>query len=371
MTIRPQTAPVLLQDLVRYTPPHIKAFKDVSESHCEHVYSTATERSSLPGLDERPGKDKIWKAETLCQKCRIHLILSVDFEDTLEQACPCEEFPVHHFILDEQVESVRAHSFRFRCSSPMCRAKLFTQLRAPVLSHIDQWVLTDTFVLKQKWEKCMDREEAEPYTPTKALKTFRSYIRGALSSDTPKRVPVNNKYFMLSLGDDATILLSKLGFSFEPVKDEASYPCWRLPGPAPYLDEEQRMQLQDVFDELLVLMQQRPDAEKQKAEEPAYRPPPGFKDMERVLGCLDCKSHPLVVYTCLCSTLSSLAHQFRPMKLPNTTSPIRRRVRKSETQRAMPRNLSTGSAARRSKAMVLWDTGGQARSEDCFHTPPN
>lgn len=310
MTAHPQTAPFLLYGLLRYTPPHLKAFQHVSELHCDHVYSTSTERSFLPELDERPSTGKVWKVEAICQNCRIHITLSIDFANTPEQACPCPDFPIHHFILDEQFETEQAHSFQFRCGSPLCKAQLDAQLRAPALSEIDKWILTDPVGLKQRWKKCYERGEAEPYTPAKALSTFRSYVNDAITSDTPKRIPTHNKRFMLALGDDAAVLLARLGFTAEPAREGSPYPLWRLPGPGPYLDDQTRTQLQDVFDELLVLMQQRPDAEKQKAGEPVYRPPPSTKDMGRILGCLDCKLH-LWVACVLCCLLCSLCC-FRP-----------------------------------------------------------
>lgn len=291
MGIRPQTAPSILHDLLRYTPPHIEAFKEISKSRCQHIYSTSTERSNLPALDERPEAGKIWKVESICQNCRIHLTLRIDFTDTTESACPCIDYPIHHFRLDDQNESIRAHNFQFICGSPICKAKFFAQLRAPALSPTDLWMITDLVGLKQRWKKCLERGETEPYTPTKALSTFRSYIKDAVNNTTPRRIPTHNKRFMLALGEDAFSLLDRLGFQYEPADATSAWAHWRLPGPASFLDDEARLQLQDVYDELLVSMQQRPDAEKQKAGEPVYRPPPSTKDMERILGCLDCKSN--------------------------------------------------------------------------------
>ena len=154
---------------------------------------------------------------------------------------------------------------------------------------MDIWTLTDPVGLKQRWKQCQDREP-EPYTPIKALGTFRSYIRDSISSETAKRIPTHNKRFMLALGQDAAVLLARLNFTYEPPNEQTDWAFWRLPGPTSHLDDEARVQLQDVHDELLVLMQQRPDAEKQNAREAVYKAPPSTKDMERMLGCLDCKS---------------------------------------------------------------------------------
>ena len=145
-----------------------------------------------------------------------------------------------------------------------------------------------------------------------ALSTFRSYIRDSIQSETSKRIPLENKRFKLALGEDATVLLARLGFTFESAADSSSYAHWRLPGPGSLLQEGQRAQLMDIYDELLVLIQQRPDAERLKVGEAAFRPPPGTKDIERVLGCLDCEFMmndallPLIVLACVDWSISAI-----------------------------------------------------------------
>ena len=290
MNIRPSTAPRILYDLLQYTPPHIKKFRQVVESNCHHVYATCADRSIIPELDERPEAGKAWEVEALCQRCHTHLTLRIDFADSTS-ACPCHDFPLHQFMLQQEAvtDSDRAHSFEFLCKSPVCNAKLSAQIRAPALTQYDHWVLTDPVGLKQRWKNCQDRGVPEPNTPIQALSTFRSYIRDAITSETSKSIPTYNKRFMLALGGDAAVLLTGLGFVFEEPADNQPFGRWRLPGPGPFLDGEARTLLQDVYDELLSLMQQRPDEEKQRASEPLYTPPPSTKDMERALGCQKCK----------------------------------------------------------------------------------
>ncbi|KAL9048556.1 MAG: hypothetical protein Q9162_007663 [Coniocarpon cinnabarinum] len=152
---------------------------------------------------------------------------------------------------------------------------------------MDVWTLTDEVGLRQRYKSCQDRGATEPYSAAMALTTFRSYIRDSVNSEAAKRIPLENKRFKMALGSDATLMLQRLGFEYEPPQSGQAHAHWRLPGPGPFLTQEQKTLLGDVFDELTVLLQQRPDAEKLKIGEPAYRPPPGMKDIERVLGCQD------------------------------------------------------------------------------------
>lgn len=290
MSTRPATAPSLLKELLQYTPQGA-AFSSSPEQRCNHAYVTSLSRSSLPGLDERPGRATVWSTSSVCLRCRCHLTLRVDFRDS-QQPCPTHSHPLHSFRIDQEPRLLaRCQSFVFLCGATGCKCRLTADIRAPVLSGTDVTLITHDEELRRRAQETSRQRGADvpPSTAVEALNVLRSYVRDAIKSEEVKRIPSANKRFMLALGGSARPLLERLGFVFEPARDEKSYEYWRLPnvglnGAAHLLPE-----LQDVEDELVVLLNQRPATEKGVLKEAPPETPPSQRDMERILGSLDCK----------------------------------------------------------------------------------
>lgn len=285
------TAPFLLQELLT-TNSKSPAFEDVLPG-CQHDYYTVPERSVLPQLDERPGASTKWHAEAICRHCRCHLRIAIDFSQSSDP-CPTQDYPLHHFRIEEEPGIYdRVQTVNFVCGGPQCKAHVTAEVRAPFLKNADVTSLTSIAALKERIAaRARDGyglEDPGPHTPAMALNTFQSYVRDSLKDNETKRIPTKNRKFMLALGDEASPLLLRLGFAFEPPAPDLNYGHWRLPKAASTSEGVLRLALSDVFDELGALLLQRPEAERVQTEVTIRQPPSSLKDLERTLGCLDCK----------------------------------------------------------------------------------
>lgn len=290
MTTRGSTAPALLQDLLQYNPRPAQG--GLAQTKCQHDYTANHSASVLPELDERAASDTRWSISCVCQDCRCHLDLSIDFHNSLAP-CPNSDFPLHHFLLVKKSE-VDPDETRFQCSASECHAVLSTRIRLPVLSAQDVFLLTDTDAVERRLKKSAELHEDIPeQKPINTLKTFSSYIRDSLQADSNKKVPAQNKRFMLSLGDDAADLLIRLGFTYVGPANDTNLAYWYLPKPVNAAGEvsdiELKTLLEDTKDELAILMRQRPEAERRSVGEWSQRGPSSKRALERILGMQDCR----------------------------------------------------------------------------------
>ena len=287
-----RTAPCLLDELLLYDPRHFDSDRQPATS-CQHAFSTSVEQSSLPTPDEKPslGEEKQWRVVAICQICRCHLDLIVNFPSTTTTSCPSVNFPLHHFSLKENRPLDGAiQQFYFICTAPICHCTLLVQVRPPSLTPSDLLLLTSPVALKARFQTVRARlPDRQGIDAVDALGTFRSYVRDSINNEVTKRISLQNKKFMSALGEGSADLLRRLGFTLEPGKNASEWSYWRLPNPSKEADDGLRLKLLDVMDELTVLMQSRPDEEKRKTSENLYRPPPSTQDMERCLGSLECK----------------------------------------------------------------------------------
>jgi len=129
--------------------------------------------------------------------------------------------------------------------------------------------------------------------PIQVLTTLRAYIGDSLKERGNDHFPAMNKRFMVSLGPDATELITRFGFTYVEQDKETGNASWYLPRPAAHTGEHRedslRAMLEDIRDELTILMCQRPDQEKKLLTEAFHLSPPANKDLERLLGILDCR----------------------------------------------------------------------------------
>jgi len=170
---------------------------------------------------------------------------------------------------------------------------LTTQLRQPLLSPKDVLLLTDLGALETRFETAViTHPDLQEQKPIHGLKTLKSYVRDASQNSGDKKVPAQNKRFMLSLGAGADDLLTRLGFRYSPPEKGSDAAYWVMPRPLDeagvVVDRDVKRILENTLDELAILIKQRPEAERRGAGESGQRGPPATRDLERVLGMLDC-----------------------------------------------------------------------------------
>lgn len=275
----------------------------VARNSCRHAWTLKDDQSSLPRQGQKPDSSTVYNVAAYCIECRSHLDLCLDFRGGGNEfvSCPNKPWLLHHFIHKSEIsqnrhivnsaislgkENAWVDIQRFQCSSPNCSAKLSIRFEPPRL--IAEWVslLTDLGSIKQRAKKAIaedpDRFEghAIPH-PTTVLSTLRQYIINAMGGDS-RKIPGNNKKWLLCLGEPCFDLLQYLGF-------ESDGQDWLPPQPQPEtiipIETHLRILLDDVEKELLVLISKRPAAEK-RAGSLQYVPISAMDDIMRALGCM-------------------------------------------------------------------------------------
>jgi ubiquitin carboxyl-terminal hydrolase 25 len=128
----------------------------------------------------------------------------------------------------------------------------------------------------------------EVQTPIKVLEALSTYLRDSLELvPKMKDIPVHNKRFMTSFGDDCDVLLNWLGFKKRAPgpEDNVEHELWQLPRPPPeevFGDEGPRVLLEDVMEELHATMRNKPESEKALVK---HKPPTpeAFDEKMRIL----------------------------------------------------------------------------------------
>ena len=249
-----KTAPRLLEDLLNYDPRLEKqcgrniltdppppysgqTSSDVPgpDVTCQHDYRLKEEQSILPPRDVRADNDTTWKIAAFCVLCRHHVDLIIDFRDTTSflEPCPSNESPLHHFVYDSRASDAKEikdvsditnlnSEFRFQCTVDQCRAVLLVRLRAPRLRNDQLRLLTDPALLEARKEKAFQADPARfvdhrTSKPVETLEWLHAYVGDALDvtrAACRQRIPVRNRLFMLSFGDDCNEILKELGFTY-------------------------------------------------------------------------------------------------------------------------------------------------------------
>lgn len=180
----------------------------------------------------------MWKTAVYCSVCRSHLDLSIDFREGSDSSkpCPAGSRPLHHFIHRPHLSKPRKRGTfapdpntgflwideqHFQCSAAECSARLVVCFKPPRL--VSDWVkqLTDKFMIKTRAEKVMaeDPKRFEGHAvplPITVLSNLRIYIWNAVQTPGKSRkIPGNNKQFLLSLGESCVDLLEYVGFTRE------------------------------------------------------------------------------------------------------------------------------------------------------------
>lgn len=194
----------------------------------------------------------------------------------------------------------------FECSAPGCHASLYTRVRAPVLTSMDVGLLTEKEAHARRHQAALRQHpSAEPQTSSQTLHTLKRYIEDALSGVVDKRIPERNMRFMLTLGGDESELLTRVGFKYLPQLDPPGGGYWLFPDLSQEdgadMFQSTSATLHSVYDELSILMTERSSIERKLVAASDYNPTPSARDLDRILGILDCKhlsGRPIIILTC-------------------------------------------------------------------------
>ncbi|WEW60585.1 ubiquitin-specific protease ubp2 [Emydomyces testavorans] len=293
-----KTSPRFIQDVLCYDPanpprsgfnlltdiPPIWQNADdypelVAPNHCDHRYLSKPNQTRLWSENGGQGRDNIYKVSAICMLCRYHLELAITYVDSRSP----KPDHLHHWVNDQTLlqgdnpssqlrsQDQRSESYGFMCTYNGCTADLTVKFLSPYLTPKLVALLSDETVLKQRMDEAVkafpDRLEGVSHPlPITVLATLKAYIDIALNQPERNRcVGLGNKRFTTAFGVSGTPCKELLEFVGFRLKDDAN--CWMPPVPVtssslPYKDPE-RIFLDDISNELLALMKQRPQHEKE------------------------------------------------------------------------------------------------------------
>ncbi|KAI9777700.1 MAG: ubiquitin-specific protease ubp2 [Geoglossum umbratile] len=325
-TSRPgKTAPRLIEDIIAFdlgrsrrdiltedvpnsmSPRPALPRRNTPPGACRHKYMDKPNQSIIPPLDSRPGPGTVYQSASFCSDCRCHLLLKVEYRGnvTEEASCPNHDFPLHHFRYIPHKSKRRQFSTEnpsgepwtegsiFECSSLACSAVLTVVLSPPRLTPEHVTLLTNEEVITERVRKAeMDEPDrdweysVDQLGPFEVLSWLRQYVTDAMRTLPKKQISARNQKFTCALGGDCRELIEFLGFTL----DEAQG-MWFLPetdvSDGPPFEDSLKMLLDDVEKELGVLISKIPHEETPKGKPTIFHPMPSYKNMQRVLGCLD------------------------------------------------------------------------------------
>lgn len=292
MLARNQTAPCLIQEIVRFDLDRSFRTEYGMSKPCNHVYFTNSSRSRVPSAQQLPTASTTYSIAATCCHCREHLDALVNFPANT-QPCPSQSQPFHlfHHVVAEGGREVAAHgALRYQCSSKPCQAELLLFFRGPVLTGEDVAYLTSPPAL---YERYISAQAMFPETRQKPALEILKVLRNAVIDSLDKEekdmrdIPVDNKVFKACLGDGIESLFSRLGFS-KIVSSPKNKVHWRLPRPLQHpfnpMYDEQRSRLEDVRDELAAMMLHRPESERKLVSFPIPELQPAQPELEKILG---------------------------------------------------------------------------------------
>ena len=250
-----RTAPALLEDLTLYVPwrgshdlpnllrdsplefSNVQCLADVlPPQSCRHKFAVKPKQSQPPLLDERPGPQSIWTVAAVCQLCRVHLHVKVDYTVRFDDApCPTPDHPLHHLVRSELQEPLERSAWKrqdpdskdeiytYKCSSRTCSATVTVRFTPPVLRQRDVSTLTDPVLLRERTEDAFRERGASTEGmrhpgPMDVLLDLRAYLRNSWrAKDDPKYKSINlsNKRFIVRFGPEGRAcreVLEHLGF---------------------------------------------------------------------------------------------------------------------------------------------------------------
>ncbi|KAF1987602.1 cysteine proteinase, partial [Aulographum hederae CBS 113979] len=325
MSSRPgKTAPRLLQDFLLYDPGNAEntgqwdILRDaprwaeaggtlVPEGSCRHVYIINTSQTKEPPKDSRPDSESLYFASAVCQECRCHVNLVMDYRHDPHKTSPCvnEGNPLHHFVYDDdaskqdagrrEVLSKRGVLHVFKCTAMACPGVLSIIHSPPRVTPEYVTRLTNIDILKSRLqhaqiiepERCNDLVALPPY---EILHVLQAYLQDGLDSPagSGKTVPAKNKKFLVALGEDCDDMLRSLSFT----RTEGG---WTIPELA--LTEastpDNRSYVEEFFIELQILLSKYPLATTGNLRHFRFNPVLAFPFFERCLAAQNYDKLPL------------------------------------------------------------------------------
>ncbi|KAF9639422.1 Peptidase C19 ubiquitin carboxyl-terminal hydrolase 2 [Lasiodiplodia theobromae] len=189
-------------------------------------------------------------------------------------------------------------SYRFQCSAPLCGAVITVEVAPPRLSQEDMALLSDKRVLEERLKSAKkidpERTELQAAKPIDGLYILHAYIRDALAGKS-SRIPLRNRKFLVTYGEDCDALFLRLGFSKRSAQAEEEV-AWFLPSPPQDWDRLQgdclRDRLDDSMQELMCLIDRMPHSAKQELKRYSYQPLSARETLERVFGAYNYPKRP-------------------------------------------------------------------------------
>lgn len=273
-----RSAPTLLEDLILYDPKQsIKNGYNIlehgaqgveqaqfigqllAEGSCLHTFCLKKRQSFLPAHGERPTPDTVWQAAAVCRKCRIHLLVKVDYSIAWQdEPCPQWEHPLHHLLRSTWRTEAWARDLVndgnymdevhvYECSAPKCSAIVSVQLSTPIFTDEAVHQLVDKELLATRARAAFEQKKGQTDgmkwpLPIDVLSDLRAYIRNAWRKDAQTEIDLNNKRFVVRFGPDGSAcgdVLEMLGFELKVSLHEFRAACadkHSLEGPGLYLD---------------------------------------------------------------------------------------------------------------------------------------
>ncbi|EEH48859.2 ubiquitin-specific protease UBP2 [Paracoccidioides brasiliensis Pb18] len=308
-----KTTPRFIQDVLCYDPAHPPssgfnlltqvppAFQDpndypelISPNACPHRYITKHNQTKLPPEGFQAGLRAPYKISAVCLICRFHLEIKTSHM-TESSHCPSQ---LHHLVYSHsnhhdtspfRSKGQRQETHFYRCSYATCAVIITLNILSPVLA--PRWVdlLINPELLKARTDEALNAypERLEGHIrpfPITVLSNLRAYIENALHEpQRSKPICLNNKRFVVCFGVDGRPCRELLEFlEFTPGEDSWKPPSPDTTAPIPY-EKALNVFLDNVSNELLVLIHQRPEHEKEgQSREPKFDP--ALKKLSQLLG---------------------------------------------------------------------------------------
>lgn len=208
----------------------------LTDDVCLHEFCLQKRQSVLPALDERPNSASIWQAAAVCQKCRLHLLVAVDYSAAWQdEPCPTWHNPLHHLINSTWRQDVARRElwkdggynsdqiYVYECSSKKCSAIVTVKLSPPVFSDQALHLLLDKEALHQRTSAAFESKKGQTEgmrwpTPLDVLQDLRAYFRNTWVRDGPTAISLDNKRFVVRFGpggEPCRTVLESLGFELK------------------------------------------------------------------------------------------------------------------------------------------------------------
>ncbi|KAF2838591.1 cysteine proteinase, partial [Patellaria atrata CBS 101060] len=327
-----KTAPRILEDLYSYDPrrqlpggrnilaeppplfdksaPPIRA---VPKGSCRHVYMAKYSQSVLPDHDIQANSQTKYKVAAFCQECLSHVDLTVDYGRSGWPFAPCPntKFPLHHFLRVEAGGQNGSSStpeldengttYHFVCSAETCPVGLNIRLRRRRFKLHHEDLLTNPVKLKARLQaaKKLDphREDLRAAEPHEGLVILATYLLDSLEPAKSKlRIPLLNRKFLQTFGQDCDEMFTELGFEREVASDNNNAVYWHLPkmteGRDLFDPKSARSFVEDMREELLTLAHRKVNGPL-LTRNAVWQPELALKDFQRCLGCVEYKKAPI------------------------------------------------------------------------------